>query len=85
MTDIEAKVRHIIADETKIDPELIRPESTLDDLNIQSVDLVQIIFRIEETFDIYLSEAEIGFDVENVGAVYEAVKRLVAAKDADTP
>lgn len=80
MSDVEERIKAIIAKEVSIDPSEIKPESTLEDLKIESIDLVQIMFAIEEEFDIYLAEADVGFDVENVGQVVDAVKQLVAAK-----
>ena len=80
MSDVEERIKAIIAKEVSIDPSEIKPESTLEDLKIESIDLVQIMFAIEEEFDIYLAEADVGFDVENVGQVVDAVEQLVAAK-----
>lgn len=80
MTDVTDKIVQIIARECELDTASVRPESTLDDLGISSVDLVQVMFQIEEEFDIYLADEQIGFDVENVGQVIEAVQRLVSAK-----
>lgn len=82
MSDIEEKIRAIVAREANLAPETVRRDSTLADLDIQSVDLVQIMFLIEEEFDIYLAEEDVGFDVENVGEVVEAVEKLVAARSA---
>lgn len=84
MSDVESKIREIIAREAEVPPEAIRRESTLADLEIESVDLVQIMFMIEEEFDIYLADEELGFDVENVGEVYDAVARLLAQKSQAT-
>ena len=80
MSDVEERIKAIIAKEVSIDPSVIKPEATLEDLKIESIDLVQIMFAIEEEFDIYLAEADVGFDVENVGQVVDAVEQLVAAK-----
>lgn len=80
MSDVAERISAIIAKEVSIDPSEVKPESTLQDLKIESIDLVQIMFAIEEEFDIYLAEADVGFDVENVGQVVDAVEQLVAAK-----
>jgi len=80
MSDVAERISAIIAKEVSIDPSEVKPESTLEDLKIESIDLVQIMFAIEEEFDIYLAEADVGFDVENVGQVVDAVEQLVAAK-----
>ena len=82
MDEIETKIRDIIAREAKLDPAIIQPDSTIKDLGIESIDLVQIMFQIEESFDIYLAEEEVGLDVQNVGQVIDAVRRLVAEKAA---
>lgn len=82
MSDIQERIKAIIAEEVKIDPATIKPESTLEDLKIESIDLVQIMFKIEEEFDIYLADESVGIDVKNVGEVFEAVEKLVADKAA---
>lgn len=79
-SDIEKRVKEIIAKEINVDPSQIKRESTLEDAQIESIDLVQIMFAIEEEFDIYLADEDIGFDVENVGVVIDAVEKLVAQK-----
>ena len=81
MSDIRGKIREIVAREAEIDPDSVRPESTMEDLGITSVDLVQIIFALEEEFDIYLQDDDLGYDVANMGEVYEAVERMIAGKE----
>lgn len=80
MSDVAERIKVIVAKEVSVDPAEVTPESTLEDLKIESIDLVQIMFAIEEEFDIYLADANVGFDVENVGQVVSAVEKLIAAK-----
>ena len=82
MAEVRDKIIQIIATECEIDPARIKPEATLDDLGISSVDLVQVMFQIEEEFDVYLADEEIGADTESVGQLLEAVEKLIAAKSA---
>ena len=82
MADVENRIREIIAKELSIEPAEITRESTMEDLKVESIDLVQIMFAIEEEFDIYLADEEVGFDIENVGQVIDAVNKLIAAKGA---
>ncbi len=42
----------ILSKETGIEPERLTQEATIQDLGIQSIDLVQAIFAIETRFDI---------------------------------
>ena len=44
----------ILAKETGIAPADLKPEATIVDLGIQSIDLVQAIFAIEERFDVQI-------------------------------
>ena len=78
MDDIEKKICEIIAKEARIDIATVTPSATIQDLKIASIDLVQIIFAIEEAFDIQIPEDAVGLDVKNVGDVVAAVRRLVA-------
>ena len=78
MDDIEKKICEIIAKEARIDVATVVPAATIQDLKIASIDLVQIIFSIEEAFDIQIPEDAVGLDVKNVGDVVAAVRRLVA-------
>ena len=78
MDDIEKKICEIIAKEARIDVATVVPTATIQDLKIASIDLVQIIFSIEEAFDIQIPEDAVGLDVKNVGDVVAAVRRLVS-------
>jgi len=82
MADAEGRIKEIIAKELSIEPAEITRESTMEDLKVESIDLVQIMFAIEEEFDIYLADEEVGFDIENVGQVIDAVNKLIAAKSS---
>ncbi|HET9190064.1 MAG TPA: acyl carrier protein, partial [Rudaea sp.] len=60
----------------------IKPDSTLKDLNIQSLDAVQIIFEIEDHYKITLPDRDPNFDTESVKGLIDAVEKLVAEKTA---
>jgi len=80
MPDVESRVREIIAREANVSPEVVQRDSTLADLDVASVELIQIMFLIEEEFDIYLAEGQVGVDVGSVGEVLDAVRKLLAEK-----
>jgi acyl carrier protein len=57
--------------------------STLDDLGIDSLGLVESIFAIEEAFDIQVpfnanEPNQSDFDISNVASIIAAVEKLVA-------
>jgi acyl carrier protein len=82
MSAVQDTVFGIIAKEAGIDIATIKPDSTLKDLNIQSLDAVQIIFEIEDHYKITLPDRDPNFDTESVKGLIDAVERLVAEKAA---
>ena len=80
MSSVQETIFAIISKEAGIDPGKISLDSTLKDLEIQSLDAVQIIFEIEDRFKITLPDRDPNFDTESVKGLVEAVERLVAEK-----
>lgn len=84
MTDtIDKRVIAILAEQAVIEPEDVRRDATLDDLGIDSLGLVEIIFAIEEEFDIQVpfnanEPQNSPFDISSVETIIAAVKTLVA-------
>jgi acyl carrier protein len=63
----------------------VRMESTLDELGIDSLGLVESIFAIEEEFDVQVpfnanNPSQGAFDISSVAAIVKAVEALVAAR-----
>ncbi len=52
------KMAAVIADELKIDAQSIKPDSTFKDLGADSLDMVQIIMRLEEQFGIEIKDED---------------------------
>lgn len=85
--DVKRKVIAIIAEQAVLDVADVKMESTLADLGIDSLGLVESIFAIEEAFDISVpfnanDPAQSGFDISNVAVIVKAVENLVAQKTA---
>ena len=82
---IRDRVIRIIAEQAVLEPSDVTPESTLDDLGIDSLGLVESIFAIEEAFDIEVpfnanEPEQSDFDISSVAAIVGAVEGLVAAQ-----
>lgn len=80
---IPKRVIAIIADQAMLEPSDVSLDSTLADLGVDSLGLVESIFAIEEAFDITVpfnaNEPLAGdFDISTVGAIADGVQRLVA-------
>ncbi|MBI6629070.1 acyl carrier protein [Pontibaca salina] len=80
---IRDKVIAIIAEQAVLDPSDIRMDSTLQDLGIDSLGLVESIFAIEEEFDISVpfnaNEPEASdFDISSVASIIGGIEKLKA-------
>ncbi len=83
---IEEQVVAIIADQAMLDPSDVTPDSTLSDLAIDSIGLVESIFVIEELFDIAVpfnaNDPNAGdFDISSVASIVAAVTKLKTEQD----
>ena len=85
MSSVQETIFGIIAKEAGVDLGKITLDSTLKELEIQSLDAVQIIFEIEDHFKITLPDRDPNFDTESVKGLVDAVEKLVAEKAAATP
>jgi acyl carrier protein len=82
MSSVQETIFDIISKEAGIDIGKITLDSTLKELEIQSLDAVQIIFEIEDQYKITLPDRDPNFDTESVRGLVEAVDKLLAEKAA---
>jgi len=80
---VKGKVIEIIAEQAVLEPRDISLNSTLDDLGIDSLGLVESIFAIEEAFDISVpfnanAPSESDFDISDVQSIITGIDRLIA-------
>ena len=79
---IKDRVVKIIAEQAVLEPSDVTMESTLEDLGIDSLGLVESIFSIEEEFDISVpfnaNEPEKSdFDISSVSSIIAGIEQLV--------
>ncbi len=82
MSDTEQIIIDIIAKTCSIERERITLDSTLKDLDVHSLDAVQVLFEIEDRFDIQVPERDDQYSAGTVRDLVAGVERLVAAKAA---
>ena len=79
MSKVEEDIYDIVADKADVDRVKLVRDARLDDLEIESLDIVEIIFAIEEKFDFQFpyiaNDAEMEF--ETVGQVVDAVQKVI--------
>lgn len=63
------KLREIISQNTDVNEENISLETTLDELGLDSIDLVDLIMSVEEAFSINVPDEEF----ENIKSVFDIV------------
>jgi acyl carrier protein len=78
----QQEVFEIISKQAKIEIDTIKTESTLKDLGVASLDAIEVIFDIEEHFNINLPNEDTDFEAGTVGHLVEAVDRQLAQKSA---
>lgn len=79
------KVIEIIAEQAMLDPSDVKLTSTPEDLGLDSLGLVEIVFAIEEEFDVSVpfnanDPGASDFDISSVQKIVDAVTQLVEAK-----
>lgn len=79
----QQEVFDIIARQAKIDIAGIRPESTLKDLGVASLEAIELIFDIEEHFNINFPDQQgANFDSDTVQSLVDAVQKALDDKAA---
>jgi acyl carrier protein len=86
MIDIEEDISEIVAHVARIDRSRVTRDSNLQELGLQSLDVVEIVFAIEDKFDVTVSynanEAGVvdGGAFRTVANVIDAVTKLIAER-----
>ena len=82
--ELKQRVLKTIATSKRIPIEQVTIESELQQLGIDSMDAVEILFALENEFDISIPDEEVR-NVRNIRQMAEGVEKLVAAKAAGSP
>jgi len=78
-TNIEQKVKSIIAEQLGVGEDEIKPESNfIDDLGADSLDIVELVMAMEEEFEVEIPDDE----AENIKSVGDAINYINSHKKA---
>lgn len=85
MSEVLEKVAKIIAEQAMVEPDTIKLETTVDELGLDSLALVEVVFGIEEAFDVSVpynanEPGDSDFKLDTVGEIVAGVQQLVAQK-----
>lgn len=74
------RVRNVVAEQLGVDPEKVTPDAEfVQDLNADSLDLVELIMQLEEEFSVEISDEE-AENIVTVGDALEFIQEHQAAK-----
>lgn len=87
MADVSEGVVEIIAKQAKVEPATLTRETVLSELGIESFDTIEIVFALEEKFDIEVpfnantdDQSSAAFNC--VGDVIDGIQKIVDDRDA---
>ena len=81
---IQDRVLKIIASTRRIPLDTVRPDSTFEELGIDSLDRLNILFDLESEFDIEIDDEE-AKKVQNIPEMISGITHLVEAKAKASP
>lgn len=82
MSTTEQTIFDIIAKTCSVPRDRITLDATLKDLDVHSLDAVQVLFEIEDKYDISVPEREDNYSAGTVRDLIDGVERLLAVKAA---
>ena len=82
MDNIEERILELVGEQTGVDPKQIPLNRKFEDLNLDSVAIVELVFSLEETFDISipfegLDESEVKKNFNTVSSLADHLKTLL--------
>ncbi len=79
MSSVEEKLKEIVVKVVHCDEKVLTPTSTWQDIKADSLDLVQVLVQVEDTFDIEVPDEDLsGF--QNIGDFVKYIETRLAEK-----
>ncbi len=74
--DVFEKIRKIVAEQLDVEPESITAETRFEDLNADSLDVVEVIMALEDEFGIAIPD-ETAEQMKNIGAAVDYITSAI--------
>ncbi len=81
MTTYE-RLKQILVSEYQLAPEKLTPDARLDELGVDSLGVMELLFQVEDEFDIRLPSDQV--ELPTIGDVVNYIDRLVAEQHAES-
>lgn len=69
---VQDRVKKIVAEQLEVDIDSLTLETTFEEIDADSLDIVELVMALEEEFDLEISDQEI----ENIKSVGDVVKYI---------
>lgn len=81
--EVVEKTINVIAEFKEIDGGSITLETKLEDLDMDSLDALNLVFELEEAFDITIPDEQ-AFETKTVGEMVSGIEKLLEMKEEGT-
>ena len=78
-----AAISDVLAEKFKVDPARVEPATTLEELGLDSLALMEFVFAVEDRFDVRIPEERL--DPRQAGVTLEQLARLIDEAVASRP
>ncbi len=79
MASVEEKLKEIVVKIVHCDEKALTPTSTWQEIKADSLDLVQVLVAVEDTFDIEVPDEDLG-EFQNLGDFVKYIETRLAEK-----
>lgn len=78
--DIQTILKDIFKETLNIEPERLKPETALrDELNLDSLDMIEVVYEIEERFDVQIPEERVR-EIMTLDQIVDGLAEALEAK-----
>lgn len=77
--ELTERVRKVIAKHLRVPVEKVAPESTFEELGMDSLDGVNLLFDVEDEFDISIEDDQ-ARSIKSVPEMVDGIEKLIALK-----
>jgi acyl carrier protein len=72
LVSVESKVKNIVVDQLEVGIDKLTLDTTFEDIDADSLDIVELVMALEEEFDLEISDQEI----ENIKTIGDVVRYI---------
>lgn len=74
--DVEDKVKAIVSEQLEVSQDSLTTETTFEEIDADSLDIVELVMALEEEFDLEISDQEIE-DIQTLGDIINYIEKKV--------